>query len=115
MSDIVTAADRDFTPIVNLVEELGEKLKAMKQIEKQTKEAKDKLFEAMLEANVKTLDAGRFKITLVEGEEPHIETEKKFNESNFKMAEPELYELYSETKQVQKKGRKGYVKVTIRD
>lgn len=91
--------------------ELETKLIALKEIEKEAKEARTELKKAMEKQGIKTWEFGTTKITLVpDGED---KTENKFNEKLFKSENEELYSKYLEPKL--KKGRSGYVKITLRE
>lgn len=91
--------------------ELETKLIALKEIEKEAKEARTELKKAMEKQGIKTWEFGTTKITLVpDGED---KTENKFNEKLFKSENEELYSKYLEPKV--KKGRSGYVKITLRE
>lgn len=114
MSDLTAKDEQTLAPLINEVAELEEKLRALKDLEKKKKEALSQLYEAMNACEVKSLDTGTVKLTLVEAEEPWYETKTVFDEKSFKDAEPELYDFFTEQKQVKHKGRKGYVRVTVR-
>ena len=91
--------------------ELENKLSALKEIEKEAKTARDELKRLMEKQGIKTWEFGKTKITLVpDGED---KTENKFNEKLFKSENEELYSKYLEPKL--KKGRSGYVKITLRE
>lgn len=91
--------------------ELENKLSALKEIEKEAKVARDELKKLMEKRGIKTWEFGTTKITLVaDGKD---KTENKFNEKLFKSENEELYSKYLEPKL--KKGRSGYVKITLRE
>ena len=89
---------------------LENKLSAMKELEKELKNYKDSLKAAMEQNNIKSWTTPNgIKITLVpDGED---KTEDKFDEKAFKAENGELYEKYLVA--TVKKGRKGYVRVTL--
>ena len=89
---------------------LEQELKSMKALEKQLKEAKQELKSAMEKRGIKkwTTNNGT-QITLVaDGEDKTVSV---FDEAKFKAENEELYNLYQVG--VKKKGRAGYVKITL--
>ncbi|MBF1637600.1 MAG: YqaJ viral recombinase family protein [Prevotella sp.] len=89
---------------------LEQELKSMKAIEKQLKEAKQELKSAMEKRGIKkwTTNNGT-QITLVaDGEDKTVSV---FDEAKFKAENEELYNFYQVG--VKKKGRAGYVKITL--
>lgn len=106
------------TKIVNLAERVATlefRLKQQKKLEDELKALKDRLYDAMEDFNVKSWEMpDGTKITRVEPIEPTEEVVKKFDTGQFKMDEPELYELYCKEVIEKSRGRKGYVKVTPR-
>lgn len=89
---------------------LEHQLAQYKGLEKQYKAIKDELKTAMEEHGVKSwVMNGGTRITLVSDGKPT--TAEVFDEDAFKQALPHLYKLYTKTKT--KRGRKGYVKITI--
>lgn len=91
--------------------ELENKLSALKEIEKEAKAARDELKRLMEKQGIKTWEFGKTKITLVPDSED--KTENKFNEKLFKSENNDLYEKYLEPRI--KKGRSGYVRITVRE
>lgn len=91
--------------------ELENKLSALKEIEKEAKSARDELKRLMEKQGIKTWEFGATKITLVPDSED--KAENKFNEKLFKSENHDLYEKYLEPKI--KKGRSGYVRITVRE
>ena len=106
------------TKIVNLAERVATlefRLKQQKKLEDELKALKDRLYDAMEDFNVKSWEMpDGTKITRVEPIEPTEEVVKRFDTGQFKMDEPELYELYCKEVIEKSRGRKGYVKVTPR-
>lgn len=100
----------DLTELSNKVIALENQLEAMKEIEKQSKELKAQLKNAMEKYGKKTWETPKgIKITLVpDGEDKEV---KKFNEDKFKEENEETYTKYLETK-IQK-GKAGYVRITL--
>lgn len=81
-----------------------------KQLEQKQKELKEHLYKAMMENNVKKWETPNgTKITLVEATEDKMEM--VFNEDKFKEEQAPIYASYCEEKL--KKGRSGYIKVTL--
>ena len=89
---------------------LEQELKSMKALEKQLKEVKQELKSAMEKRGIKkwTTNNGT-QITLVaDGEDKNVTV---FDEAKFKAENEELYNFYQVG--VKKKGRAGYVKITL--
>lgn len=101
-TDMVELADRAIV--------FETQLKALKEVEKRVKEIKAQLKDAMQSAGIKTWTTNSgVKLTLVPDGEPTVEW--KFDEDAFAEANPQLHKHY--TKPVQKKGKTGYVLITI--
>lgn len=98
----------------NQVLALENQLSAYKQIESEYKALKEKLFNAMQDHQIKkwTTNNG-VQITRVDGSEDSTVTVSKFNEDKFKEEHQDLYESYIEEIQQTKKGRSGYLKITL--
>ena len=100
---------------------LEEEMEQYKILEKKYKETKENLKIEMEKFNIKKWETPNgVKITLVEDTEDKIETIKEVNEDLFRTENFELvqaYELkqteYLEEKEIIKKGRKGYIKITL--
>ena len=85
----------------------------MKELEKKIKDEKDRLKTAMEKAGVKKWETPNgYKITLIPDSDDKVEQEESFNAEKFMADHPELVEQYTETKNVIKKGKKGYVRIT---
>ena len=90
-----------------------QQLSLMKEVEKKVKAEKDRLKEAMEHAGVKSWETPNgYKITLIPDAEDKAVEETTFNAERFMEENPELCEKYMETKNVIKKGKKGYVRIT---
>lgn len=90
-----------------------QQLALMKEVEKKVKAEKDRLKEAMEHAGVKSWETPNgYKITLIPDAEDKVVEETIFNAERFMEEQPELCEKYMETKNVIKKGKKGYVRIT---
>ena len=85
----------------------------MKELEKKIKDEKDRLKTAMEKAGVKKWETPNgYNITLIPDSDDKVEQEESFNAEKFMADHPELVEQYTETKNVIKKGKKGYVRIT---
>lgn len=85
----------------------------MKELEKKIKDEKDRLKTAMETAGVKKWETPNgYKITLIPDSDDKVEQEESFNAERFMAEHPELVEQYTETKDVIKKGKKGFVRIT---
>lgn len=103
------------------VVELEEKLLLLKQLEEEKDNYKKQLKEAMENFGIKRwITPNKTKITLVEDKPDEVVKVDSYDEVKFKEENNELYENYHNkleeyktTKEETKKGRKGYVKITI--
>lgn len=112
-------SEEDFQPtdivaLSNKAVALENRMAQFKAIEKQYKEMKQALFEAMQKYNVKswTMPNGT-RITRVDGTEASTETVTEFDVEAFKEENTELFEKYQKTVTKKKAGRAGYVKITL--
>ncbi len=111
----------DLTELSNKLIVLEERLASYKKLEKEEKELKAQLKTAMENNRIKKWETpSGIKITLVPDSPEKTTIEKVLNETLFRQENTELveqYELkqaeYLEDKEVTKKGKTGYVKITI--
>lgn len=111
----------DLTELSNKVVALENKLAEMKKVETLAKELKAQLKSVMEKNNIKKWETPNgVKITLVEDKPDETIIEKVVNEDLFRSENLELVEQYEskqseylEAKEVIKKGRSGYVKITL--
>lgn len=105
---------KELIELSNQVALLETKLAGFNELKKQYDDFKLKLFEAMEEYNVKTwLTNNGTRITRIATTEDKVETIKEFNVEKFKTENAETYNQYVEEKEIIKKGKKGYVKITL--
>lgn len=105
---------KELIELSNQVAVLENELKAYKEIEKKYNDFKSRLFTAMEEYGVKTwLTNNGTRITRIESTVDTIETIQEFNIEKFKEENVETYNKYVESKEITKKGKKGYVKITL--
>ena len=103
----------DVTEIASRIVAFEQQLSRMKELEKKVKSEKDRLKDAMERAGVKKWETPNgYKITLIPDSEDTVEQQESFNAERFMAEHPEIVEQYMETKNVIKKGKKGYVKIT---
>ena len=103
----------DVTEIASRIVAFEQQLSRMKELEKKIKSEKDRLKTAMETAGVKKWETPNgYKITLIPDSEDTVVTEESFNAERFMAEHPEIVEQYMETKNVIKKGKKGYVRIT---
>ena len=89
-------------------------LKALKEIEKKVKADKARLKEAMERSGVKSWKTPNgCRITLIPDANDIVTTEKVFDIESFKAKEPLIYEQYLTDKTTVKKGKTGYVLITV--
>lgn len=98
----------------NKVIAFEQQLASYKLLEEQYKAVKEELYKAMQDYQIKkwTTNNG-VQITRVDGSEGSTVTVNKFNEEKFKEEHQDLYESYVEEIQQTKKGRAGYLKITL--
>ncbi len=112
-------SEEDFQPneLVALSQKavaLENRLAELKAVEKQCKEMKQTLFEAMQKHDVKSWQMPNgTRITRVDGAEASTETVTEFDVEAFKEENTELFEKYQKTVTKKKAGRAGYVKITL--
>lgn len=102
--------------LTDKVEKLEAYLKEAKKIEKEYEETKKRLLDLMLENNVSSWETlNKTKITIVEGKEATTTQKMIFNEEKFLLENPDMYNKYQELKEVTTKGRKPYLRITIKE
>lgn len=113
-------SEQDFMPKGSLISlsqkvvELENQLAAMKEIEKQCKDAKQALLNEMLKHDVKSwVTPNGTKITRVDGTQGGTKTVSEFDTAAFKADNPAMYSKY--LREVEKKtaSKSGYVKITL--
>lgn len=111
--------ESDFVPAelvnyANQIQIIEDKLAQYKQLEKEQEELKTKLYEGMYKAGIKTwVTPNNSKITLVEEIPATKETVEEFNEKLFREMNPALYKEYVQTVEKIKKGKKGYIRISL--
>lgn len=111
--------EQDFQPneLVTLSQKalvLESRMAEFKEIEKQYKEMKQALFEAMTKHDVKSWQMPNgTRITRVDGTEATTEIVTEFDVESFKNENAELFEMYSKPVTKKKAARAGYVKITL--
>lgn len=111
----------DLVKATKKVVAMEKKLAKYKEIEEEYSKAKEQLKTLMMETgNKKWETPNGTKITLVEDTPDKEVEEEYYNEEKFKEENSSLYEdyhnkleEYKETKKITKKGKKGYVKITL--
>lgn len=105
---------KDISGLANHIVTLEQRLASYKKVETQIKEEKEQLRQAMIDNNVKSWETpNHIKITLVADVPERKETVEVFNEDKLKEDKPKVYAEYLETKEITKRGRSGYVKITL--
>lgn len=119
LKDNKKLAEQDFIPVeivhyANEIQNIEDRLKAYKQLEKEQEELKTKLYESMLEAGIKTWTTpNNIKITLVEEIPSTTIIEEKFDEETFKKENEEEYNKYIKQVEKKKSGKKGFIRISI--
>lgn len=111
----------DIVKATKKVVAMEKKLAKYKEIEEEYNKAKEQLKKLMMETDNKKWETPNgIKITLVEDTPDKEVDEEYYNEEKFKKENSSLYEdyhnkleEYKETKKITKKGKKGYVKITL--
>lgn len=99
--------------IISAIEEVEARIAGMKQLEVEAKELKEELRLRMEEYNIdKWVLPDGTKITRVEGTPPSETVVTQFDETAFKMDDPDTYDMYCRKVVKKDKGRKGYVRIT---
>ena len=112
-------SEEDFQPdelvvLSNKAVALEAQMAEFKALEKQYKEMKQALYEAMQKHDVKSWQMPNgTRITRVDGTEATTETVTEFDVEAFKAENTEMYERYQKTVTKKKAGRAGYVKITM--
>lgn len=105
---------KEVIELSNKVVALEEQLKAFKLLEKQHKELKEELFKAMENHSIKKWTTNNnVQITMVASQVDTTEEVEEFNIEKFREENPSLYEKYIEKKEIKKKGKAGYIKITL--
>lgn len=105
---------KEVIELSNKVVELESKLLAFKELEKQYNNFKNDLFNAMEEYGIKTWKTNNgTRITRIATTEDKVEKIQEFNVDKFKEENEELFNKYVEEKEITKKGKKGFVKITL--
>lgn len=111
--------EQDFQPqavveIANQVIQLENRMAAFKDLEKQYKNMKQKLYQAMYEADVKSwrMPNGT-KITRVDGTPASVKTVVEFDSDSFKAEHADLYGKFTKETFKETAGRAGSVRITF--
>ena len=100
--------------IANEVLVLENQLKEYKALTERYESMKDKLKSVMEEAGIEKWEMPNgTKLAIVHGKDDEEVTEKYFDEAAFKLDNFELYNKYITDRTKVKKGRKGYVRITL--
>lgn len=103
----------ELLPILNQMSELEEKLKEYKKLQEQYDEFKQKVFNAMVENDIKKFVFNDTQFTVVSATPEKTEIKMEFDVKEFKEQHEELYKKY--TKPVTKitKGKASYLRITL--
>lgn len=104
----------ELTLVTEQVAKLELQLQAIKLVEDQAKQLKDRLYEMMQQYDVKSFKTvNGVAITRIDGKEDEIVELEVFNETMFQEENPELYQQYLCKTTKINKGKKGYVRITL--
>ena len=103
----------DLTELSDKLIVLEIQLNEYKQLEKEYKDMKQRLYEAMDKNDIKKWTTNsNFQITKVDGKEDEEIEETYFDEEKFMFENPELYTSYLAKRKKVKKGTSGYVRIS---
>lgn len=106
--------EEHLSSVTEQVAKLELQLQAIKVVEDQAKQLKDRLYEMMKDYDVKSFKtANGIAINRVDGKEDEIVELEVFNETMFQEENPELYQQYLCKTTKINKGKKGYVRITL--
>lgn len=105
---------KDIVDVTNSIVALEYQLEQMKETEKKISSYKKQLKELMVQNGIKTFvtDNG-YRLTLVEDIPATTEIVDIFNDQEFKVSHPRLYKKFAQKVEKVKKGKSGYVKITL--
>lgn len=104
----------DLVPLVNRIIAFENQLAQLKEIEKQCKDAKQELYNAMLGSGVKSWTSPRgTKVTMVAETPGSTKKVTEFDLEALKSDYPELHRKYTSVREVTTNGRAGYVRITV--
>lgn len=104
----------DVVEVANQVIALENQLKLFDELSKKRDKLKKDLKELMEKNNIKKWETPNgTKITLVEDTPDKLINEIYFDETQFALENPEVHDKYLKNKEVIKKGKSGYVKITL--
>lgn len=114
-NELTVEQNTQLTTLAQRVAAIEYRLAMNKKLENEAKALKDALYRAMQENGIKKWEMpDGTKITLVD-ETPATEREVEvFDERLFREEKPDIYYLYTHKEIKQDKGRKGYVRITLR-
>lgn len=114
-NELTVEQNTQLTNLAQRVAAIEYRLAMNKKLENEAKALKASLYRAMQENGIKKWEMpDGTKITLVD-ETPATEREVEvFDEKLFKAEKPDIYYLYTHKEIKQDKGRKGYVRITLR-
>ena len=105
--------NEELLPILNQMSELEEKLKEYKKLQEKYDSFKEKVFNAMVEKDIKKFVFNDTQFTVVSATPEKTEIKMEFDIKEFKEQHEELYKKY--TKPVTKitKGKASYLRLTL--
>ena len=105
--------NEELLPILNQMSELEEKLKEYKKLQEKYDSFKEKVFNAMVEKDIKKFVFNDTQFTVVSATPEKTEIKMEFDIKEFKEQHEELYKKY--TKPVTKitKGKASYLRITL--
>lgn len=105
---------KDIVDVTNSIVALEYQLEKMKETEKKIADYKKQLKKLMEENGVKTFETNNgYRLTLVDDIPSTKEVVEVFNETDFKNSHPRIYKKFIEKHEKVKKGRSGYVLITM--
>lgn len=103
----------ELLPILNQMSELEEKLKEYKKLQEQYDEFKQKVFNAMVENDIKKFVFNDTQFTVVSATPDKTEIKMEFDVTSFKEQHEELYRKYTKPVTKMTKGKASYLRITL--
>lgn len=103
----------ELLPILNQMSELEEKLKEYKKLQEQYDEFKQKVFNAMVENDIKKFVFNDTQFTVVSATPEKTEIKMEFDVKEFKEQHEELYKKYTKPVTKVTKGKASYLRITL--
>lgn len=98
-----------------IMDDCEKKILLLRQYELQLEEAKDELYEYMYENDITNYETKMLNFTLVRPTLPKTETKIELDAKKLKEEQPMVYAKYLTSVETKKNGRKGYLRMTVKE